>query len=59
MIEGVGKGSINKPCIILLEHIRSKKQDIHGIVGKGVTFDTGGNQIKPGDAMYDMKGDMG
>ncbi|MCD5375486.1 leucyl aminopeptidase family protein [Candidatus Gracilibacteria bacterium] len=59
LIEGVGKGSDNKPCMVILEHIVDKKKPVSGIVGKGVTFDTGGNQIKPGDFMYDMKGDMG
>jgi leucyl aminopeptidase len=44
---------------VILEHIVDKKKPVHGIVGKGVTFDTGGNQIKPGNSMYDMKGDMG
>jgi leucyl aminopeptidase len=41
--------------MVLLEHIQDKKKPVYGIVGKGVTFDTGGNQIKPGDFMYDMK----
>lgn len=59
LLVAVGKWSENKPCMILLEHIKNKKKPVYGIVGKGVTFDTGGNQIKPGDHMYDMKGDMG
>lgn len=59
LIEWVGKWSENKPCLVILEHIVDKKKDISGIVWKGVTFDIGGNQIKPGDYMYDMKGDMG
>lgn len=58
LIEWVGKGSDNKPCMLILEHIVDKKKPIHGIVGKWVTFDTWGNQIKPGDFMYDMKWDM-
>lgn len=58
LIEGVGKWSINKPCMVILEHIVDKKKPIVGIVWKGVTFDTWGNQIKPWDYMYDMKGDM-
>ena len=58
LIEWVGKGSENKPCMVILEHIRNKQQPTHGIVGKWITFDTGGNQIKPGDYRYDMKGDM-
>lgn len=59
LIEWVGKWSENKPCMVILEHIVDKKKDTLGIIGKGVTFDTGWNQIKPGDYMYDMKGDMG
>ncbi len=58
LIEWVGKWSDNKPCMVILEHIVDKKRPVHGIVWKGVTFDTGGNQIKPGDFMYDMKWDM-
>lgn len=58
LLEAVGKGSVNKPCMVILEHIKDKKNPIHGIVWKWVTFDTGWNQIKPGDYMYDMKGDM-
>lgn len=58
LIEAVGKGSENKPCMVILEHIVDKKNPIQWIIGKGVTFDTGWNQIKPWDFMYDMKGDM-
>ncbi len=58
LIEWVWKWSDNKPCMVILEHIVDKKKPVQWIVGKGVTFDTGGNQIKPGDFMYDMKGDM-
>lgn len=58
LIEWVWKWSENKPCMVILEHIVDKNKPTHGIVWKGVTFDTGGNQIKPWDFMYDMKGDM-
>jgi leucyl aminopeptidase len=58
LIEWVGKWSDNKPCMVILEHIVDKKKPVYGIVWKWVTFDTWGNQIKPGDSMYDMKGDM-
>lgn len=58
LIEWVGKWSVNKPCMVILEHIVDKKKPVHGIVWKWVTFDTGWNQIKPGDFMYDMKWDM-
>lgn len=59
LLYGVGKGSANPPRMVILEYITNKKAPVYGIVWKGVTFDTGGNQIKPGDFMYDMKGDMG
>lgn len=59
LISAVGKWSENKPCMVILEYIRNKKKPIFGIVGKWITFDTGWNQIKPGDSMYAMKGDMG
>lgn len=58
-LNAVWKWSENKPCMVILEHIKNKKKPFMGIVGKWVTFDTGGNQIKPGDHMYEMKGDMG
>jgi len=58
LIEWVGKGSENKPCMVIMEHIVDKKKPIQWIVGKGITFDTGWNQIKPWDYMYEMKGDM-
>ncbi len=58
LIEAVGKWSENKPCVVILEHISNKKDPITWIVWKWVTFDTGGNQIKPWDYMYDMKWDM-
>jgi len=58
LIEWVWKWSDNKPCMVILEHIVDKKKPVQWIVWKGVTFDTGWNQIKPGDYMYDMKWDM-
>lgn len=58
LIEAVWKWSENKPCFVLIEHIVDKKSPIHAIVWKGVTFDTGWNQLKPENSMYDMKWDM-
>jgi len=58
LIEWVWKWSVNKPYMVILEHIRNKKNPITGIIGKWVTYDTWWNQIKPWDFMYDMKGDM-
>jgi leucyl aminopeptidase len=54
----VGRGSSHPPRLIRLAY-RSRKAKRHlAIVGKGVTFDTGGISIKPADKMYEMKGDM-
>jgi leucyl aminopeptidase len=57
---GVAQGSDEPPALIVLRYdpIGAAK-DIHlGLVGKGVTFDTGGISIKPADGMEKMKYDM-
>jgi len=57
-ITAVGQGSKNEPKIIVLEHnsgTRNEKQN--DIVGKAVTFDTGGISLKPGEKMDEMKFD--
>lgn len=55
----VGKGSAQPPRFIIMEH---GSADTHHpticLVGKGVTFDTGGISIKPAEKMSDMKMDM-
>ncbi len=56
---GVAKGSAEEPQFIVMEYWgtdRNKKPIV--LVGKGVTFDTGGIQVKPGDHMYEMHMDM-
>ncbi len=58
LIEAVGKGSLHKPRVVILEKIVNKKYPTIWLVGKWVTFDTGWIQVKPGDSMYEMKGDM-
>ena len=56
----VGKGSIYPPCLIVLRYTPKKKSKKHlALVGKGITFDTGGISIKPSEGMWMMKGDMG
>jgi leucyl aminopeptidase len=58
----VGKGSPHPPALILLEYgkkTRKTKTPCFGLVGKGVTFDTGGISIKPSGNMHFMKSDMG
>ncbi len=57
----VGKGSANEPRMIHLTYKpKNARKGIRsiGLVGKCITFDTGGYSIKPADAMLDMKGDM-
>ena len=54
----VGKGSVHKPRMIRLSY-RAKNSKQHlALVGKGITFDTGGISIKPAANMFEMKGDM-
>lgn len=56
----VGKGSVNPPVVIVNEYIArpGEKIDI-GLVGKGITFDSGGVSIKPSQNLHYMKSDMG
>jgi leucyl aminopeptidase len=55
----VSKGSTEPPRFIILEHNKDKKDlDTIVLVGKGVTFDSGGISIKPAASMSEMKMDM-
>jgi len=59
-ILAVGIGSDNPPQLIVLKYKptgKAKKKIV--LVGKGVTYDSGGYSIKPTDGMVDMKADMG
>jgi len=57
---GVGKGSVRDSQLVIMHWNGGKKGDAPvALVGKGVTFDTGGISLKPGGGMWDMKGDMG
>ena len=57
-ITAVGQGSVNEPKLIVLEHLKGKRNDKPiVIVGKAVTFDTGGISLKPSDKMDEMKFD--
>lgn len=56
---GVARGSAEPPRLILLEYFGSRRLKPHlGLVGKGVTFDSGGISIKHAENMEAMKGDM-
>ncbi len=58
-IEGVCRGSVNEPCMVIIEYKAAKKDaPTIALVGKGVTFDTGGLCIKPAASMLTMKDDM-
>lgn len=55
----VGKGSERKPRLIVMRHMGdSESKEIFGLVGKGLTFDTGGYSLKPTASMDTMKSDM-
>ena len=57
----VGQGSRNEPRLVVLRYEPPERADpdlLLALVGKAITFDTGGISIKPGGGMQDMKGDM-
>lgn len=56
---GVAQGSHQEPKFILLQYTGDKSSEKNlGLVGKGITFDSGGISIKPSAGMADMKSDM-
>lgn len=55
----VGQGSPNEAGFIVMEYKGEGASQTVGLVGKGVTFDTGGISIKPSENMHLMKSDMG
>lgn len=59
-IIAVNQGSAKEGRFIMMEYMNSKKKNAQPIVlvGKGITFDTGGISLKPGAGMGDMKSDM-
>lgn len=57
---GVGQGSVRESQLVVMQWNGGKKgQKPVALVGKGVTFDTGGISIKPANGMEEMKWDMG
>lgn len=58
---GVAQGSEQPPKLIVLRYApeRPATDEVLGLVGKAVTFDTGGISIKPSGGMEEMKMDMG
>jgi leucyl aminopeptidase len=58
-ILGVARGSRNEPCLIEMIHEPKAAAAPHiALVGKGITFDSGGLSLKPPQAMESMKRDM-
>ncbi len=57
-ILSVGKGSDAEPRLVTLEYAPKGAKRTIAIVGKGITFDTGGYSLKPSDKMWQMKFDM-
>lgn len=56
---GVAQGSVLPPKFIIIEYMAGKKSEQPTVlVGKGITFDSGGISLKPGDYLMDMKFDM-
>lgn len=55
---GVSSGSKQEPRMLVIEYKGSRKKDFYALVGKGVTFDSGGLSLKPSENMGEMKGDM-
>ncbi|NJL44338.1 MAG: leucyl aminopeptidase, partial [Nitrosarchaeum sp.] len=54
----VSKGSAREPKVVVLSYRAERRAPLVCLVGKGVTFDSGGLQIKPDPAMREMKMDM-
>ncbi|MGL6198515.1 MAG: leucyl aminopeptidase family protein [Lachnospiraceae bacterium] len=58
-ILGVGESSAYPPCMVILRYRGNPDEPITcGLIGKGVTCDTGGYCLKPGNSMLGIKGDM-
>jgi leucyl aminopeptidase len=60
LLLGVAQGSAEPPRLVVLRHEPpgAPEEPVLGLVGKGVTFDTGGISIKPAEGMDRMKYDM-
>lgn len=54
----VAKGSAEPPKLVVLRYKGSEREQPVALVGKGVTFDSGGISLKPSAGMAEMKGDM-
>ena len=56
----VGMGSSRKPRLIVMRYMGdNENSEVLGLVGKGLTYDSGGYSLKPSNSMVGMNGDMG
>ena len=58
-ISSVGQGSANPPRLLHIAYAPAQAKGKYAFVGKGITFDSGGLNLKPGLGMEAMKSDMG
>ncbi|MDO8684821.1 MAG: leucyl aminopeptidase, partial [Armatimonadota bacterium] len=58
LLLAVAQGSVQPPKFIIMKYSAPGAAKTVAIVGKGITFDSGGLSLKPGDAMENMKDDM-
>jgi len=58
LVLGVGRGSKEKSKFIILEYVGKQDKNPIVLVGKGVTYDSGGLDLKPGSSMTEMSMDM-
>jgi len=57
---GVNQGSTENPKLITVKYMAGESSDnVLALIGKGLTFDSGGYSLKSSSAMYGMHGDMG
>jgi len=57
LIRAVGEGAKNPPCMLVVERIRKKEWPTICVIGKGITFDSGGLSLKPYSSIVNMKFD--
>jgi leucyl aminopeptidase len=58
LLQAVGQGSEKKPCMVHFSYVPANPKRRIAVVGKGITFDSGGLSIKPAAGMGEMKHDM-
>lgn len=60
LLLAVGSGSRIDPALVMMEYKGApSSKDLTMVVGKGITFDTGGINLKPTNSVEDMRADMG